>query len=292
MDEAIFTLADKHVIEHSTEEPYQFVSNVFMVPKQNGKVRIILDLSRFNEAVEKVHFKMDNLHTATNLIVPGVFMTSVDLQDAYFTFPIAKEFRRYIKFRWNSQLWQFIGLPMGITCAPRYFTKLMAPVFAYLRKEGFQGFPYLDDTFIFGFTAEECSHSTSRLTKLFSELGFKVHEEKSVLQPTQTLEFLGFIIDSINMTVSLPREKTLNVLSLCEMGIKASNLSIRQVLHIVGTLNSYSVGIEYGGNHFKHLEKDQIAALKCSKGDFDVEMKISNEAKLDLHWWQTHVEGA
>lgn len=111
MDEAIHSLENKNVIERSVEEAYQFVSNVFMVPKQNGKVRIILDLSRFNDCVEKRHFKMDNLHTAANLLVPGVFMTSIDLQDAYFTFPIVLEHRKYLKLRWKDEIWQFVGLP-------------------------------------------------------------------------------------------------------------------------------------------------------------------------------------
>lgn len=57
----------------------------------NGKVRIILDLSRCNDAVEKIHFKMNNIQTALNMIVPGGFMSSLDLQNAYFTFPIAFE---------------------------------------------------------------------------------------------------------------------------------------------------------------------------------------------------------
>lgn len=71
---------------------------LFMVPKPNGKVRIILDLSRFIDAVEKVHFKMENIHTATSMIVLGVFMSSIDLQDAYFTFPIDVDDRKFLKF--------------------------------------------------------------------------------------------------------------------------------------------------------------------------------------------------
>lgn len=67
----------------------------FMLPKSNGKIRIILDLSRYNEAVEKIHFKMDNLFTATYMIMPGVFI--IYLQDAYFTFLIAHEDRRYLE---------------------------------------------------------------------------------------------------------------------------------------------------------------------------------------------------
>lgn len=152
MQEAVDSSKDKNVIELSKEEEMQFVSNIFMVPKSNGKVRIILDLSKFNDFVEKQHFKMDTIHTATSMIVPNVFMSSIDLQDAYFTFPMALPHRKFLKFRWRGTLWQFVGLPMGISCAPRIFTKLIAPIFAHIRQQGGQCFPYLDDSFIFGFT--------------------------------------------------------------------------------------------------------------------------------------------
>lgn len=88
---------------------------------------------------------------------------------------------------------------------------------------------------------------------MFIDLGFKVHPDKSVFIPSQKLEFLGFIVDLVKMTVSLPASKVANVPSLCDLEIKSTKLSIRQMLHIVGTLNSHSVAVEYGGNHFKHL---------------------------------------
>lgn len=53
MQEEVVKLAEKNVIDKCMEEPGQFVSNIFMVPKQNGKVRIILDLSKFNDFVDK-----------------------------------------------------------------------------------------------------------------------------------------------------------------------------------------------------------------------------------------------
>ena len=42
---------------------------------------------------------------------------------------------------------------------------------------------------------------------LFGDLSFNVSKEKSVIQPTQVLEHLGFVLNSINMAVSLTREK-------------------------------------------------------------------------------------
>lgn len=289
MNIAVNHLVQENVVEVCQEEQYQFVSNIFHVPKQNGKIRIILDLSRFNDFVEKVHFKMEGIHTATNMIVPNVFMASIDLKDAYFTFPIAKSYRKFLKFRWNNKLWRFVGLPMGISCAPRIFTKLIAPIYAFLRKEGLQGFPYLDDSFVFGFSFAECQKSIDLLAWQLINLGFKVNVDKSELVPAQQVKFLGFIIDSVNMTVSLPEKKILNVLDICQNALQSDKLTIREVLHMVGTLNSYGVAVQYGDNHFKEIEHEQIKALKSSKGDFDVSMRISKLACQDFQWWEDNV---
>ena len=42
---------------------------------------------------------------------------------------------------------------------------------------------------------------------LIEALGFSVNYEKSLLDPKQSMEFLGFWINSRSMTVALPAEK-------------------------------------------------------------------------------------
>lgn len=292
MQEAVNSLEFKRVIEKSKEEKDQFVSNISMVPKNNGKVRIILDLSKFNEIVVKQHFKMHNIHTAANMIIPGVFMSSIDLQDAYFTFPMALHHRKYLEIRWNKELWQFVGLPMGISCAPYIFTQLIAPIFALVRKQGGQCFPYLEDSFIFGFSREECEKTTKILLDLFGKLGFKVNKKKSELVPSQQLQFLGFIIDSTTMKIRLPTDKAENIRQLCEKALLPKKHSIRFISHVIGTFQSYNVAVDYGLNHIKKLEIDKIRALKLSKGNFDEKMYTSSESKEDIRWWQSHVTKA
>ena len=51
---------------------------------------------------------------------------------------------------------------------------------------------------------------------LLTALGFKVNFEKSVLLPTQQIKFLGFILDSVTMTLSLPEEGQFHILALCK----------------------------------------------------------------------------
>ena len=62
-------------------------------------------------------------------------MTSIDLRDAYYSIPVSPTYRKYLKFIWRDQLYQFTCLPMGLSSSPRIFTKIMKPVFAHLRSE-------------------------------------------------------------------------------------------------------------------------------------------------------------
>lgn len=94
------------------------------------------------------------------------------------------------------------------------------------------------------------------------------------------------------MTVALPEEKCINVRQLCEATMAKTSHTIREVLHVVGTLNSYGVTIQSGDNHFKELEFDQIQALKRSKGDFDSMMYISEGGYNDMRWWYSNELGA
>jgi hypothetical protein len=73
---------------------------------------------------------MDTLEAAIKLMKPGCFITSIDLQDAYYSIPVAPTYRKYLKSMWRGQLFQFKALPMGlITSSPRIFISRIAEQF-------------------------------------------------------------------------------------------------------------------------------------------------------------------
>ena len=65
---------------------------------------------------------------ALNLISPGDFMIPLDLKDAYFNIPIFSLHRKYLRFIWKSQRYEFTCLPFGYSLAPRVFTKVFKPI--------------------------------------------------------------------------------------------------------------------------------------------------------------------
>lgn len=124
----IQNLLAKGVLERCQETEGQFISNVFLKPKPNGKYRMILDLSILKGDLSYQHFKMTNLQTALDLMTPGCYMASLDLADAYYSIPIAEGDRKYLRLRWEGQLLQYTCLPNGLAQAPRNFTKILKPI--------------------------------------------------------------------------------------------------------------------------------------------------------------------
>ena len=104
-------------------------------------------------------------------------------------------------------MYQFVGMPNGLACAPRIFTKILTPVYANLREWGHECFPHINDSFEVGDSWESCRDSVVRLCESLDDLGFVIHREKSVLDPQTKLVFLGLELDSQTMTVALPQDK-------------------------------------------------------------------------------------
>ena len=290
IDGEISNLLSKNVIEECGHEKGEFLSNIFTRPKKSGGVRLILDLSELNKSLNVQHFKMDSVHTAAYLISQDFFLASVDLRDAYYSIPIDPRFRKYLKFPWRGKCYQYKALPNGLSTAPRLFTKLLKPVLATLREMGHVVVAYLDDTIIIGETREQTAKAVKDTTRLFTELGFIVHDEKSVLAPQQELKFLGFTLNTVNMTICLPEDKAQDISTACSELHDKIKPTVRQVSHVIGKIIAALPGVQYGPMFYRNLERDKISALKNNRGHFDRAMNLSEEAKEELKWWINNID--
>jgi len=281
------------VIEQAVHSKDQFVSKIFIRPKRNGGHRLILDLSKLNNHVSYHKFKMESLKTALTLIEKDFYMASIDLKDAYYSVPIAPKFRKYLRFTWHGKLFQFTCLPNGLSSAPRTFTKLMRPVYSTLRSMGLLSTFYLDDSLLVGSTRAECVDNVNKTIELVQSLGFSVNFDKSCVNPSQSIEFLGFLIDSKKMNVCLSNEKKSKIIQLSEFFTSyKSNFIIRDLASYIGTLVSSFPGVQYGPLHYRHLEMDKNFGLKFSKGNFDGTVQLSLRSLSEIRWWKCNVAGS
>ena len=144
---------------------------------------------------------METISSVLKLVRPNMFFASVDLKDAYYTINVDPNFRKFLKFSWNSKIYIYTVAPNGLACVPRKFTKLVKPVLAKLREQSHIITSYLDDFLLAGENYIECKNGVAATVALLQHLWFGINFKKSELIPKQTITFLGFVINSLDMTI-------------------------------------------------------------------------------------------
>ena len=145
------------------------------------------------------------------LVSQNCFFCSLDLHGAYFSVYMAPAAQNFLKFVWKGQLYKFTAFPNGLASCPRLFTKLLKPVMAHLHKLGFISTIFIDDTLLIASSELECARNVKASLQLFERLGFAVHPVKSVLTPSHSLTYLGFILNSVSMNITLIDEKKVKI---------------------------------------------------------------------------------
>lgn len=275
-----------HKVDHCDG---QFLSPIFVVPKPDGSGRFIINLKVLNNYMETPHFKMEDHRMVKQIIFPDCYMAKIDLQDAYYMIPIAPEHRKYLRFEFEDQIYQYCCLPFGLSPAPRIYTKISRPVVAYLRKKGFTSVNYLDDFLLFGETLNKCMKNVDATLALLTRLGFIVNMKKSILSPCRKIEYLGFIWDSISMTISLPERKRTNLLRLVNKTISLKFESIQNASILIGNLISATPALDYSMIKTRHLEIEKIRALAFSNGDYAGLFTYNSETLTSLLWWKSAI---
>ena len=242
----------------------QFISSIFAVPKKDGTQRPVVNLKPLNIFVQKCHFKMEGIQMVKELLRKDDWMVSVDLKDAYLSVPVASDHRKYLRFRWKNQIYEFQCLPFGLSSAPRTFTKMLKPVMAILRQRGMRSIVFIDDILLMAHSSQGLVEQTQEVIQLLQLLGFRINWEKSVLSPCQMITYLGFVINSKQMMLSLPEEKLQNIVDDCKMALSQKLLSVRTLARIIGRMTAATQAIPTAPLHYRALQNAKNKALSPS----------------------------
>lgn len=184
-----------------------FYGRLFCVPKASGGWRPVLDLSQLNRFLQKVHFRMETPLSIREAIQEGDWAASIDLSDAYFHLLVHVRDRKFLRFQWRGQTFQFRCLPFGLSLAPWVFTRLVREFLLVLRSQGIRIRAFLDDWIVLAPSQALCRTHIAQTMDLTLSLGFRPNEKKSELEPSQRFTFLGMDFDTVRMTVAPSQER-------------------------------------------------------------------------------------
>ena len=243
----------------------QFLSNIFLTPKKNGAFRPVVNLKSLNQIIPYCHFKMEGIRQVKEMLLKGDYMVKIDLTDAFYNIPLHKESQELVRFLWRGNMYQFLCLCFWISPAPRIFTKIMKIPVSILRRLNIRIVIYLDDFILMGRSLKEILIARETTIFLLQHLGLIINLEKSNLTPSTTMEFLGILIDSIRMTLLLPREKVNKIISNCQQIQKSYKITLRDLASLIGTLNSSAHAILPAPLQYRYLQDQLIGSLaKCT----------------------------
>lgn len=243
LEEELSRLALERVIELDPC-PTQpgLVSPVFLIPKaEPGKFRLCHDLRVLNAALPKRQFRMEGWHSVRDALRPRDLLTKIDLRQAYHTIPMAEEHRRFLRFQWGAEMWRFRALPFGLSTAPWIFTMIMRAALSSLRRR-IRLVVYLDDILVMSETAESAVADTQAVIDRLTELGFFI-SSKSILSPSTQVEFLGMVLNSANMTVSLPSRKAISIAKEARYLLRNPTTTKRKAASFIGKLTATALAV-------------------------------------------------
>ena len=132
LEEEVASLLSKGAVEEIIPKCPGYYSRIFLVPKKNRKLRLIIDLSVLNHFVYKQTFKMETQRKVKDAIQLNDWAFSLDLTDAYLHVPIHPRSRKYLRFTLRGREYQFKALPFGLSTSPFLFTRLMTVIATFL----------------------------------------------------------------------------------------------------------------------------------------------------------------
>ena len=290
LDSAMEQFIDQNIVEPCSDtNQLTFYSNVFPREKSDGSARVILNLKTLNLYMDKIHFKMDTFKDVTHLVFENCYFVTVDFKHAYYSVPVNPHDRRFLRFIWHDQHYQFTCLPQGLTSAPRIFTKLLKPVLAHLRSLGIVVLCYIDDCIFVAESPDVLSQHVQYAIRLFDDLGLTVHPAKSILDPSQVIEFLGFKINSKNMTVSLTSKKQDKIRNMAIELLNSRKVTIRDLASFIGNLVATQPAVPLAPLRYKYIEIAKNKLLNANNGVYDAKVSLASKERFHIAWWADNV---
>ena len=221
-----------------------WVSPTFVV--HGGKARLVIDLRAINRHIRTRVFQYQRLPSFLETLVPGDHLVSWDVKDAFYHVRILPTHRKFFRFVVAGVVYEPRVLPFGMKLSPWVWTKLMRPVVAALRLQGYRVNAYVDDFASTGrgphpSTAAAATAGRRDILELFRRLGLQVHPTKGEAFGTTRLPLLWFLIDTTRKVVVLPAARLTKLVTAATVllseatrrSLRVSSRSLQQFSRLV-----------------------------------------------------------
>ncbi|CAH1994743.1 unnamed protein product [Acanthoscelides obtectus] len=164
----------------------KWVSPVVPVLKENGEVRLCIDMRRANEAIIRENHPLPTMDKLLPKMKNAKVFTKLDIKDAFHQLEIDPASRHITTFITSKGLFRYKRLMFGISCAPEIFQKTLERML--LGCEGVVN--YIDDILIYGKDSLEHDLRLKKVISVLNENNVVIRNDKCCFR-MEKVSFLG-----------------------------------------------------------------------------------------------------
>ena len=197
-------LLDQNVISKSHSP---FSSNVVLVRKKTGELRLCVDFRQLNNNTIKDAYALPRLDETLDSLAGAKYFTVLDMKSGYYQIKMADEHKERTAFSVGPLgLFQYNRMPFGLTNCPATYQRLMQEIFGDLINR--ECVIFLDDILVYSKTFEEHVERLQHVFDKIREVGMKLSAKKcNFCQPQ--VKYLGHVVSAKG--VSTDPDKTAKV---------------------------------------------------------------------------------
>ncbi len=254
------------------------------------KIRVIHDLSfppgqSINDHIDPEMYTLQYItvdmvaQRCASYSQPG-WLAKSDLSNAFKHIVVDPSQWENLGFTWQGKYYCHTVLPFGCRSAPYLFDVYGRGLEYMARKFGSRDlYHYLDDSVTCAPSEWECNNSIDIFNDTANRAGFTLQPHKCT-RASQTLEFLGIEIDTIQQTLSITQARLNDIVNELKTWQGLVVCTKRQLLSIIGKLSFASKVVRSGRTFLRRL----IDLSKTVK-HLHYKIKLNKAAQADFSWW-------
>ena len=234
-------------------------------------------------------FSLDTLSEVPKIVKKNSFLTKLDDKSGYDNVLMSENSKSLLGFQWGGHYFQCNTLPFGWKNSAFVYHTLNLQAISRLRQLSVSCLLYIDDRLIEefnGYLPPQIDNTTTRAkiaihlaVKLFVSLGYFFNITKSVLEPVQSLVFLGMIIDSEKMSFFLTEKRKEKLKNDRQMILQGKKVPVATIQIFTGLCISMCLAIP-GAKLYTSVCNQAISNATVNCSDIIIDEKIREEVQF------------
>ena len=173
-----------------SKSPY--TSNVVLVRKKNGKLRLCVDYRQLNSITVKDSFALPRMEEIFDCLHGAKYFTTIDMKAGYHQIEVEEAHKERTAFTVGSiGFYEYNKMPFGLTNSPATYQRIMQEILGDLNMK--ICLIYLDDLIIFSDTFEQHKERLDLILTTLKNANLKLAPEKCCFFKPR-VSFLGHVV--------------------------------------------------------------------------------------------------